>query len=267
MTDNGKLLFECLHGKTLSALANDMKISVSNLSRVLNGKGCSKAMAERLNNFFNIKQGGFVEEKREHYPSEKKEKSTKPNITVEVKEKTPTPKTYQKPKYERGQFVLYSDGKVGQIRMTSFNKELKLFQYGVRLVEWCRPKEYLDHNQQYNVLNYFNENDIKIISKESIPYYKGKYLKKQQSFNANENTKKPEPKQETADREKINKVVNSMLNLDLNKDIGFKPISKPVQNLLDFWNNETDLKCSADLTPDEKLMILKQIIYKLLSLI
>ena len=245
MTDNGKLLFDLLHGKTLSALANEMGISISNLSRVLNGKGCSKAMANKLNEFFKITNGGFVEEKRD-YSSERKPKQ------IESKPKQIDSKI-KKPTFEIGDFVLYTNGKVGQIRKIIYDNYNKTFIYKVRLVEWCRPKEYIDHHKQYNVLDTFNQNQITYIKKEDILKYKNKYFEKlkEKKNNDNKSTHKA--------------IIDSMI-------AGVTPFDasdvqkKRVEDLIKSWT-ETELQKASDFTPDEKIMILKQIVYKLLTII
>lgn len=239
MTDNGKLLFELLHGKTLSALANEMGINVSNLSRVLNGKGCTKSMAERLNKYFGITNGGFVEEKRE-YNTEKEKvvKKSNQNVNSSVSNSFI-------PKYEIGQFVLYTNGKVGQIRKVVYNNYTNKFEYKVRLVEWCRPKEYIDHQQQYNILDSFDEKQITIIKKEEILNYKIKYEKsKKETINSN-----------VLKDKKLQSIVDEMT------------IKNDLDVLLKEWQKDLPFTNVSNLTSDEKLVILKQIIYKLLTII
>lgn len=239
MTDNGKLLFELLHGKTLSALANEMGINVSNLSRVLNGKGCTKSMAERLNKYFGITNGGFVEEKRE-YNTEKEKVVKKSNQNVN----TSVSNSFI-PKYEVGQFVLYTNGKVGQIRKVVYNNYTNKFEYKVRLVEWCRPKEYIDHHQQYNILDSFDEKQITIIKKEEILNYKIKY----------ENLKKETNNSNVLKDKKLQSIVDEMT------------IKNDLDVLLKEWQKDLPFTNASNLTSDEKLVILKQIIYKLLTII
>lgn len=270
MTYNGKLLFELLHGRTLSALANEMGVSISNLSRVLNGKGCTKNMADKLNKHFGITNGGFVVEKRD-YESEKKPKESKTiskrddKIDIEkinkiFEEGRKQFKEKKCPLYEVGHFVLYPDGKVGQIRKIITDRNTKEHTYKVRLVEWCRPKEYTEHQRQYNILDNFVEKDIKRIDRGDIKSYKEKYEK---SLNKTEN------KNENNDPNIKSNIQNIVDSMSSNRDINFRSIQEKntVDKLLEEWEKELPFNNVSVLTSDEKLVILKQIIYKLLTII